>query len=69
MKTSTENIININSENIVRWDCFDVQKQKIVKLTNKEFAEGIKNNWVKLRGEFLIIGNNNQKIWVDGIIK
>lgn len=49
------------------WTIWDSQTKQIVELTHEQFQEGLEKNYVKLRGEFLKL-DNNDKIWIDGIM-
>ncbi len=56
------------NNDIKRWTIFDVLTGKIYDVTDKDFFDGITNNMIEMRGKFIPVENNN-KIWVDGIIK
>lgn len=51
-----------------RWTIIDALTNRIYDITDQEFAEGLKNHCIKLRGQFIEV-ENNHKIWIDGILK
>jgi hypothetical protein len=53
---------------IKRWTIYDTITRRVYDLTDQGFSEGLNNNMIKLRGQFIEV-ENNHKIWIDGIIK
>ena len=69
MKRETVNnaIQELNTSTIKKdWAIWASQTQRLVELSHSEFAEGINNNCIKLRGEFLEV-NKKEKVWIDGV--
>ena len=52
-----------------RWVIWDTITRNIIELTDKQFQEGLENYSIKLRGDFFNLPNNNDRIWIDGVIK
>ena len=50
-----------------RWTIFDTIINKIYPVSDRNFSDGLKNNVIKLRGQYISFGNI--KRWIDGIIK
>ncbi len=51
-----------------RWTVLDCLTDKIYHISDCEFAKGLSSKNIKLKGQFIQIGNND-KIWIDGIWK
>ena len=59
-------MISINTE-LKRWTVIDKFTNGIHDITDDDFNEGLKNKFIKLRGQFIMV-ENKHKIWIDGII-
>lgn len=61
-----ETQINLQNQEIKRWTIYDTIVNKIYDISDREFNEGVQNDFIKLRGQFINI--NNKKVWIDGIV-
>lgn len=51
-----------------RWSILDARTNKVYDVTDKAFNDGLIANVIKLRGQYITIGNY-KKYWIDGIVK
>ena len=51
---------------IKRWTILDKITNRCYDISDKEFSEGLLNNFIKLRGQFIEV-EHGRKIWVDCI--
>jgi hypothetical protein len=56
------------ASDIKRWTILDALTNRIHDITDREFEEGLKNNCIKLRGQFIQVSINDN-LWIDGIVK
>ena len=61
-----EQQINLQNQEIKRWTIYDTIVNKIYDVSDREFNEGVVNNFIKLKGQYIQV-ENGHRIWIDGI--
>ena len=61
-----KNDIELNTE-IKRWTIFDSFTREFYDISDKAYNDGLKNNMIKMRGQFIKV-EHGHKIWIDGIV-